>query len=286
MKILAIGAPSPDYLQDDLLHGLMSLDGVEVETHVNFGYLFDDYPHDITNLYGRGISYAKNIPAHKRRDASLADILYRIQAQYYDAVIYLSIWRCQDFLGVVEACYPMEKVALVDGEDSPNFFDRTMQGIYFKRELMGDPSDETNLYPISFAIPAEKLCLADPVKTRQVSAQIPGETRNYQFTNEADYYAEYQASRYAFTRKKAGWDCKRHYEILANKCIPLFTDIFECPKFTCITLPKRQLEGAMMASNYWNAHEYRERQQWFFEYTRDNLTTRHLAQYLLERICV
>ena len=40
--------------------------------------------------------------------------------------------------------------------------------------------------------------------------------------NESDYYKDYQRSYFAITCKKGGWDCLRHYEILANAVSPTF----------------------------------------------------------------
>ena len=46
---------------------------------------------------------------------------------------------------------------------------------------------------------------------------------------------------FALTTKKCGWDCMRHYEILANGCIPYFPDIENCPSNTMALLPKELL---------------------------------------------
>lgn len=35
-----------------------------------------------------------------------------------------------------------------------------------------------------------------------------------------------------------GWDCMRHYEILACGCVPFFTNIEICPKDTMVRFPK------------------------------------------------
>lgn len=40
----------------------------------------------------------------------------------------------------------------------------------------------------------------------------------YIFENEEEYYNDYKKSLFAITRKKGGWDCMRHYEILACGC--------------------------------------------------------------------
>ena len=47
----------------------------------------------------------------------------------------------------------------------------------------------------------------------------------------------YQNSLFSLTYRKTGWDCLRHYEILASGSIPLFLDLEKCPEDTT-TLPK------------------------------------------------
>jgi hypothetical protein len=91
-----------------------------------------------------------------------------------------------------------------------------------------------NLRQISFSIPEEKIVQEVPEKTKdfathcvdpEVAERIPGCKTSYAFKNEAEYYADLQASRFAITTKRAGWDCMRHYEISANGCIPCFKDL-------------------------------------------------------------
>ena len=86
------------------------------------------------------------------------------------------------------------------------------------------------LYPITFSIPEEKVINYIPQKTKILSDLIPGKIETYIYDNENDYYSEYRKSYFAISTKKSGWDCLRHYEILANGCIPYFYNIKECPK--------------------------------------------------------
>jgi hypothetical protein len=48
----------------------------------------------------------------------------------------------------------------------------------------------------------------------------------------------YHRARFAYTQKKGGWDCLRHYEIMANGCIPIFRGLDQCPVDTLTTFPK------------------------------------------------
>lgn len=100
------------------------------------------------------------------------------------------------------------------------------------------------LHPITFSIPKDKIVLSIPLKTKNCSDLIPGKIETYIYQNEEDYYKEYQSSLFAITTKKGGWDCLRHYEIMANGCIPYFPNIEQCPprintvKFT-ILMPSK-----------------------------------------------
>lgn len=67
---------------------------------------------------------------------------------------------------------------------------------------------------------------------------IPGLRETYRFSDEPSYYQMYADAQFGFTWKKGGWDCLRHYEILANGCIPVFPDLSKCPEGTLAHLPK------------------------------------------------
>jgi hypothetical protein len=110
------------------------------------------------------------------------------------------------------------------------------------------------------------------------------------YKNEEDYYNEYRSSYFAITKKKAGLDCMRHYEILANKCIPYFIDIEKCPKNTMTRLPKQLLIEANRLYEKFRTDitkvdidEYTVLQKKLFEYTSENLTTDKMAEYILEK---
>ena len=79
-----------------------------------------------------------------------------------------------------------------------------------------------------------------------ISPLIPGNANDYLFTagEEAKYYDMYRQSMFAITKKKGGWDCLRHYEILATGSIPLFEDLDKCPEDTLSSFPKNILREA------------------------------------------
>jgi hypothetical protein len=94
------------------------------------------------------------------------------------------------------------------------------------------------LHPITFSFPEEKISSDIPLKTKILSNLIPGKISTYIYSTEVDYYNEYRSSYFAITTKKGGWDCLRHYEIIANRCLPVFPNIEKCPPLTMALLPK------------------------------------------------
>jgi hypothetical protein len=134
------------------------------------------------------------------------------------------------------------------------------------------------VYPISFSIPESKIIKQVPTKTKQFATVIPGHMHTYVFSKEQDYYEDYQKSMFGYTMKKAGWDCLRHYEILANGCIPWFIGLENCPKKTMTHFPKSLILDAMNSSS---PQQYVDN---LLEYTREHLTCRAMASYVLKTV--
>ena len=77
----------------------------------------------------------------------------------------------------------------------------------------------------------------------------------------------------------------RHYEILANGCIPYFADIDYCPEMTLTQFPKEaclKIKKTMKMDNI--SDLYDENKEYFENYTKNHLTTKALAKYVLETI--
>jgi hypothetical protein len=155
-------------------------------------------------------------------------------------------------------------------------------------------NNKTYSHPISFSIPLEKIVTEIPVKTKVVSSLIPGKAETYIYNTEESYYNEYKTSVFAKTIKKAGWDCMRHYEILACGCIPYFPDIGDCPVNTMSNFPKNLiLEGNRLYEKYAhkqlfdiNMDECANLISRLLDYTRMHLTTAASAKYILEKVGV
>ena len=91
---------------------------------------------------------------------------------------------------------------------------------------------------------------------------------------------------WAKTTRKAGWDCMRHYEILANGCIPYFPDIANCPVNTMLNFPKNIIRetNRLYETKQYNETSYNYFAKYLLDYTRKYLTTKELAVYILSHI--
>jgi len=245
MKILFIHSEGNnshynDYMSDLLLHGLRQLLGAQVIDYPGSWYMYSDEilnrQFDKNKLWGKGLTIKNTLNNYNSIDRT--DIEKKIQNKYFDLVIYSSIRRSDLFLESVIKYN--NKFLFIDGEDD-NYIDGrySNSGLYFKRELVNNKS---NLIPISFAVPKEKV-LKDINETpiNLLAPLIPGRLSTYIYEDEKTYYNMYANSIFGITNKKLGWDTLRHYEILMNGCIPLFLNIKDCPKLTLTTLPKDRL---------------------------------------------
>ena len=245
MKILFIHSEGNnthynDYMSDLLLHGLRQLIGFEVIDYPGSWYMYSDEilnrQYDKNKLWGKGLTIKNTLNNYNSIDRT--DIEKKIQNKYFDLVIYSSIRRSDLFLESVIKYN--NKFLFIDGEDD-NYIDErySNSGLYFKRELVNNKS---NLIPISFAAPKEKILKDINEKPINLLAPlIPGRLSTYIYEDEKTYYNMYANSIFGITNKKLGWDTLRHYEILMNGCIPLFLNIKDCPKLTLTTLPKDRL---------------------------------------------
>lgn len=143
---------------------------------------------------------------------------------------------------------------------------------------------QKRVYPLSFSIPLKSIQNIDITKkTRKFSPLIPGDNKTYIYKDELSYNENYRESFFAFTYKKGGYDCLRHYEILANNCIPYFINIENIPNLTMHNFPKdlcSEIINKQKCNNLTNneLHEYIEKLHY---YTLNNLTCEKSAEYFL-----
>lgn len=283
-----------EYLSDMILHGLRFSEH-EIIDYPRTWYMYHaDLNKEgfdpVGNVSGNGFTIFGTLPDDSLVDRT--DIDNKIRSKYFDYVI---LQRCDynyDLENLVFDHYPSNKIILLDGHDIDQLFShRIGKGIYFKRELV---SPIENIYPISFAFPKEKINLYPSDKTKLVSSIIPGETTlgTYKYLTEESYYKEYSQSCFAVTMKKSGWDCMRHYEIIGNRCLPIFQNIEFCPPETMKTLPKDLFvtvnkiiqEKGLEFFIEGDASPYYEINERVFRHFVNNCTTEKLVEYVISVI--
>lgn len=291
MKILFISKGDlPDYQCDTVFHGGRSIFGENFIDANQIWYMYEDLkPKYWTerapnrgNSYGRGFTLCgnlKNIPINRE------NLKNRILDKEFDFIIYGSCVRCTDYLHEVLQAYSADKIIFIDGEDDSNIRINFLNyGHLFKRELV--QINHPRLHPTNFGIPESKVVNKVPEKTQDWGTVIPGKMETYIFFEEEPYYKDYQKSYFALTHKKGGWDCMRHYEILANGCVPYFPDIANCPELTMKTFPKALCKEAnkMVESGELDDTKYYNLANNFLNYTKENLTSKSIIHNLLGEI--
>jgi hypothetical protein len=155
------------------------------------------------------------------------------------------------------------------------------------------------LLPISFSIPEEKVCknidISIKTKIEAFVKPLNDRSQSYKYDKEEDYYNDLRKSFFAQTCKRNGWDTMRHYEILANNCIPYFSDIDECPEKIIHFYPKelikesnklyetvKNLNIGDFITNYEYINKYTDLIVKFKNHTNEYLTTKSIANYILK----
>ena len=275
----ASGGFISDYQNDLVFYGLRELYGDSVVDSTQIISLYKEYEGRIPQRHLWGAMTTFWLIGDNNIDRT--NIEQKIKDQFYDLIIYGSIKRCKDYYDLVSKHYPADKIILIDGNDESELDPLHKEHLYFKRELV---NEHPNLKPITFAIPTPKLSQPNKNKTQEYATCIPGQPETYVFKEEQPYYEDYQKSYYGVTMKKAGWDCMRHYEILGNYCMPYFTDLEDCPKDTLSSFPKELLLEAKKLANNFNQEKYYTLLDKVFEHTKQHLTTKSLAKYILSHV--
>jgi hypothetical protein len=296
MKILFVyNFSNPEYLADCVYHGLID-SGLEVYETSHPNYMMKSYVNP-QELYGNGFTIFARL-THQPRVENSEIIIDKIKSKFYDLIIYGCVYthewfydrQCLDYLEYVKEHYPKNKVHFLDGSDeTKNFgydYNLNEYGILWKREL-------TDLFfgnPISFAIPESQIdmhgkTLKEYIFSPNINRPVIGggtNPKSYTFSDEKLYYMEYAKSYYGHTCKKMGWDCMRHYEILANRCIPSFPDLEKCPSTIMTNFPKNIILEINKYSLQEKIHLYYDQfSEYLLNYTKENLTTKKLVEIML-----
>ena len=268
-----------DYQNDLLFYGLRELFGDDVVDSTQIPTLYKEYEGKIDKKYLWGGMTSFWLIGENNIDRT--NIEQKIKDRYYDYIIYGAIKRCKDYWFLISNYYPSNRIILIDGNDESELDSSYTKHLYFKRELADTHS---NLLPITFAFPTDKLAQPNKNKTQDYGTVIPGQPETYIFKTEQSYYEDYQKSYYGITMKKAGWDCMRHYEILGNYCMPYFIGLEDCPKDTLVNFPKELLlEARNLAVNFDESNFFTILDQ-IYDHTKKHLTTKALAEYLISKI--
>jgi hypothetical protein len=282
LKVLFL-APGlkPDYLCDMVYHGLKSNSIIHLDELSVPWYMYSGNDKKLSRIYGRGFTLYGLLDVRP----NLIDFLTaysRLRSRYYDYIVYGSIKRFDFFYEIIQSHYPKDKIIVIDGEDDQSIDARfTSSSTYYKRELSIEKSP--NVRPINFAVPQNRVLPQSSYKSKILATSIPGDSSTYIFRNQNDYFEDYQRSMFGVTRKKGGWDCLRHYEILMNGCIPYFINLDECPTQTLTWFPKSLI---LETNSIFEQKNFDEKiigsiSNELLDYTRINLTTRRLSEYIL-----
>lgn len=246
MKIAFITSKSEDYLEDTILRGLRILIGENCIDIPKKNMLYQTLSKNhIDKLHGRGFTmYTSAID--DIRDRELENI---------DIVLYGKVGSLKDFNSFeINNLVDPSKIWHLDGHDLYGGDNPPLRKIYydneyvigvqktqcFKRELIEENIE--NVYPTGFGIPnyhIKQINFKRKIQLVQKTAphdslfkkvEDLGGSKHYIFTEEKDYYDDLQNSWIGLTCKKGGWDCMRHYEILASGALLLFKDYNKKPK--------------------------------------------------------
>jgi hypothetical protein len=329
-----------DYQSDMLFHGLRKVLGKDCVDAQRFWWMYskdkEERPDDFPKIWGKGFTMYGLLDDEEVDRTTIPEQLVNNEFDMLVLPLHHSIAQ------MPEIVVPMVKnslryfegkqIAIIDGWDQPYIAQELLNlcrqhGIkYFKRELT---SDIEGVYPISFAFPEEKIsdCMypmghLDRKNREHVIAPLipvnqsidPSYMSTYIYDTEESYYEMYQNSQFALTSRKGGWDTLRHYEIMANGCIPLFVDIDNCPKNCLWNFPKELCHDVMnwyqvninLKKGKWtpgdilphcgvidrdnpgnfhvNGSVYTNMRFEFRHHLLDNLTTVSLAQYILRKM--
>lgn len=249
-----------DYQLDMLYHGLVSL-GHQVFTTTNMWWMYDDItPESKKKIWGKGFTMYGLLSRKKQ-------LMFNSQVKCDLNIVGLHHSLLSHCRGEIPtellAGFSPENTIIIDGWDRPEIQLKLLPycSKYFKRELYYDETEQ--IKAISFAFPEEKIPKVTKfaMERRNIVAPLipvnqsvdPSYMSTYIYEDEDSYYNMYQDSIFALTSKKGGWDTLRHYEIMANGCLPYFVDIEMCPKSTLTTLPKKTLSNLKLWSNLsWN----------------------------------
>ncbi len=254
MKILFLTTKNQesqgDYLELTILLGLKAILGNNVIDIPKKKIIYGDFSKSAKNqLHGKGFT----LLSEKIEDLDIKRDEKSILEIKFDAIII----GCGHLYGEQFNLNELNKITkniwILDGHD---LYGNAKRKIYhnkecvigiqynrsFKRELVENPFKFNQVYPTGFGIPESKICEINLLSKTQLFQQTApdyalfriqndlGGSKHHKFTIEKKYYMDISNSWFGLTCKKGGWDCLRHYEILAAGSLLLFRDYKYKPK--------------------------------------------------------
>jgi hypothetical protein len=262
LRLLFLTDDREDYLADGVLHGLRSLDGVDVVDvpRKECLYVGGRRCRVAPELGVRGGGFTLyGLLQEPAGGIDRSQIWRRLEASWFDAVVVGNVWRQWGLLLQWQALLAGTPLLLLDGDDDERLYPSSgtryrqfgpLSGLrqllaaptchYFKRELTERSRPwgrRLQLHPLAFAVPEEVIAAAVPTKAQRFPAHVVdaelqtliGGSTGYAFADEAAYRADLGGARFGITGRRAGWDCLRHYEIAAGGTVLCFRDLNRKP---------------------------------------------------------
>lgn len=317
MRILFITTKHPekqgDLLEVSLLHGLRTVLGEDFVDYPRKKIMYHDFsdsPKD--SLHGRGFSLLTT-PIEDLSDRDIENQKFDC-ILYGDGHMYNEPPNSEEFSHLADG-----NVWIIDGHDlyggapvQMMHDGERVQGNQFsncfKRELI-DTSDDS-IFPTGFGIPEERIREVDfSIKNQLFPKTAPsmaifgsnpetgGGFAHHKFTVEEEYYDDISKSWFGPTCKKGGWDCLRHYEIIAAGTLLLFKDYDRKPplcspqELPCFSYSNpnelKNLIGRLVVNNQ-PTNEYldmlQKQREWLLNFGTTSARAKYIISILQQKI--
>jgi len=216
-----------DYLELTLVHGLRELLGEDFVEFPKKKILYGDFTESPMNkLHGKGMTFCTSPIKDASYDRNNLRVIDFDVVIHGSGFIYGDRWNVnhpnQFYTDGNDLYGNAERKITYKGQEviGTQFLSKC-----FKRELV---EDFDTVWPIGFGIPSHKISNINLEIKKQLFQQTsPADAcfRNnstQKFNAEEEYYKDLQESWFGLTCVKGGWECLRHYEIMANGAVLLF----------------------------------------------------------------
>tara|TARA_Y100000816_G_scaffold290687_1_gene279994 strand:- start:233 stop:1183 length:951 start_codon:yes stop_codon:yes gene_type:complete len=243
LKILFITSKKPEYqaeyLELTVLNGLRKILGENLVDYPRKKVAYGDFTEiDKNQLHGKGFTILRT----PIKDIDRSEVF----STKYDAILYGTGHAVGEDYYIDEIDKLTDgQVWILDGHDL--YGNAKIKKIYNNEEIIGNQFkfcfkrelvfDEETVFPTGYGIPEEVILPINlEIKNQLIQKTHPNfsnfETirdlasghKHHIFENEDEYYSDLSKSWFGLTCKKGGWDCMRHYEIIAAGSLLLFRD--------------------------------------------------------------